>query len=251
MNSDLVESTDEVVRNILRLHDFGTGSSTERRFHNGRIKNGKRFIAYVDGAAAIFCPSKFAGYRDNGLGHAKLLGERHGSTTSSRITSLLSKPLEPGDRGYKITDKQFLSYCASFGIAPTRWDTPRTYWVIETDQQREPRGGTTSSREYTEGALTTVLSNRYERDTKARQACIDHYGCRCSVCDMEFAETYGEIGRGFIHVHHLALVSRAKRPYVVDPINDLRPVCPNCHAMLHFGRSDPIPVDELRRRMSR
>jgi 5-methylcytosine-specific restriction protein A len=49
----------------------------------------------------------------------------------------------------------------------------------------------------------------------------------------------------------LALVSRAKRPYVVDPINDLRPVCPNCHAMLHFGRSDPIPVDELRRRMSR
>jgi 5-methylcytosine-specific restriction protein A len=33
--------------------------------------------------------------------------------------------------------------------------------------------------------------------------------------------------------------------YTVDPIKDLRPVCPNCHAIIH--RTDPpCSVDELR-----
>ena len=35
-----------------------------------------------------------------------------------------------------------------------------------------------------------------------------------------------------------------KDGYDVDPINDLMPVCPNCHAMLH-RRTPPFSVEEL------
>lgn len=44
---------------------------------------------------------------------------------------------------------------------------------------------------------------------------------------------YGKIGKKFIHVHHLKELSLIGTKYRIDPIKDLRPVCPNCHAMLH------------------
>ena len=50
---------------------------------------------------------------------------------------------------------------------------------------------------------------------------------------MDFKSIYGEIGDGFIHVHHLVDLSTIAAEYKVNPIRDLRPVCPNCHAMLH------------------
>jgi 5-methylcytosine-specific restriction enzyme A len=87
--------------------------------------------------------------------------------------------------------------------------------------------------EYWEGATHKVIVNAYERDAAARKKCIQRWGYRCSVCNISFEERYGELGREFIHVHHLRPLSDIKDQYRVDPINDLRPVCPNCHAMLH------------------
>ena len=34
--------------------------------------------------------------------------------------------------------------------------------------------------------------------------------------------------------------------YQVDPVRDLRPVCPNCHAMLHQRRPGPFGIEELK-----
>lgn len=89
----------------------------------------------------------------------------------------------------------------------------------------------------TEGAKRTVTVNSYERSTSARQTCIDHYGYKCAVCRFDFEKIYGERGRNFIHVHHIIPLSNIGQSYIVDPIKDLRPICPNCHAMLH--RTDP------------
>jgi len=87
--------------------------------------------------------------------------------------------------------------------------------------------------ELTEGAKTTITINAYERSTKARNACIAHYGTTCCVCGFDFEKVYGEIGKGFTHVHHIKRLADIAENYIVDPINDLRPVCPNCHSMLH------------------
>lgn len=90
---------------------------------------------------------------------------------------------------------------------------------------------------YYEGAVQQVLVDRYERSPEARRACIGHWGTKCSVCTFDFARKYGALGAGYIHVHHLRPVSEDKKEHVVDPVADLRPVCANCHAMLH--RSTP------------
>ena len=99
-------------------------------------------------------------------------------------------------------------------------------------------------RDLFEGAVRVIRVNAYERNPTARALCIQHYGATCVVCDFDFCRAYGQIGQGFIHVHHLLELSQIGREYRVDPIADLRPVCPNCHAMLHRppGRS----IDQLR-----
>ncbi len=87
-----------------------------------------------------------------------------------------------------------------------------------------------------EGALQRITVNRYERDPVARQKCIEHYGTACVVCGFDFEKRYGAIGAGFIHVHHLVDIASIGGRYHIDPVRDLRPVCPNCHAMLHQER---------------
>jgi len=99
--------------------------------------------------------------------------------------------------------------------------------------------------QYYEGATKTIFVNVYERDGAARKACVDHYGPDCSVCGLNFGARYGDIGEGFIHVHHLVPLSDIKKGYSPDPVKDLRPVCPNCHAMLHSVKPS-LPVDSLK-----
>lgn len=96
-----------------------------------------------------------------------------------------------------------------------------------------------------EGMKARVEVNRYERNHLNRSACIQVYGPRCSVCGFDFVEYYGEIGHGYIQVHHVIPVSQLGENYIVDPIADLRPVCPNCHAMLH-RKDPPYSITELR-----
>jgi 5-methylcytosine-specific restriction protein A len=86
---------------------------------------------------------------------------------------------------------------------------------------------------FTEGALNQVTINAYERGPKARTACIAKFGAICQVCDFDFEKTYGQIGKGFIPLHHKIDLAQIGESHQVDPINDLAPVYPNCHAMLH------------------
>ena len=92
-----------------------------------------------------------------------------------------------------------------------------------------------------EGAEYSITQSMRERNRVARALCINHYrnlnGGRltCSVCDFDFLRTYGKIGEGFIHVHHLDPLAEAKGARQISPEHDLVPVCPNCHAMIHCG----------------
>lgn len=97
---------------------------------------------------------------------------------------------------------------------------------------------------FPEGAVRTIVVNRYERDPRARAACVEHWGQACLACGLDFASVYGELGKGFIHVHHLTPVSQLGPDYQVDPVADLRPLCPNCHAMVHT-QDPPLSPDDL------
>lgn len=90
-----------------------------------------------------------------------------------------------------------------------------------------------SSKTYLEGAVRTITVNAYERSREARSKCVKHHGWNCGVCGLAMADLYGTLGEGVIHVHHLRELASLGEEYEVDPIKDLRPVCPNCHAILH------------------
>lgn len=97
-----------------------------------------------------------------------------------------------------------------------------------------------------EGAVRTISVNAYERNPRARKACIAKWGLDCAVCGFNFAKGYGPLGVGFIHIHHLRDLASIGEEYEVDPEQDLRPVCPNCHAMLH--RETPaMSIEGLRK----
>jgi 5-methylcytosine-specific restriction enzyme A len=87
---------------------------------------------------------------------------------------------------------------------------------------------------YAEGTVRRIEINAYERNAEARAKCIELHGASCSVCGFSFEETYGTVAAGFIHVHHLVPIAEVGDSYEVDPEQDLRPVCPNCHAVIHF-----------------
>lgn len=101
---------------------------------------------------------------------------------------------------------------------------------------------------FVEGEVQVTHATRYERNPKARLACIAAHGTSCMVCGMSFGEVYGPLGEGFIHIHHKdPLSDGGKRE--VDPVRDLVPVCANCHAMLH-RRDPPLSVEELQRALA-
>lgn len=104
--------------------------------------------------------------------------------------------------------------------------------------------------EYTEGVGKEITINAYERNGAARKACLDHFGYKCKICDFEFESFYGEIGRNYIHVHHLVPISKIRKEYVINPINDLIPVCPNCHAMIH-RTEPPLSLEALRKQIGK
>ena len=99
---------------------------------------------------------------------------------------------------------------------------------------------------YAEGKSKTVTTKTYDRSPIARQACIEHYGHTCCVCGFNFEAVYGQLGANYIEVHHLKPIADIGEEYLIDPIKDLRPVCANCHRMLHKQRP-PLSVEDLRK----
>ena len=97
-----------------------------------------------------------------------------------------------------------------------------------------------------EGALKTVTVSIHERNAAARRRCIEYYGTVCAVCDKDLGDIYGKEFSGKIHVHHLNPISDYDTEHDIDPINDLRPVCPNCHMIIHCRQDRPYSIEEAR-----
>jgi 5-methylcytosine-specific restriction protein A len=98
---------------------------------------------------------------------------------------------------------------------------------------------------YTEGTPNQIFITKYERNPFARSKCLERYGYSCSVCDFNFEQIYGDIGKDFIHVHHLTQLANFGKTYQIDPTKDLRPVCPNCHSIIHKRRI-PFTIEEVK-----
>ena len=137
----------------------------------------------------------------------------------------------PQGSGNEIHDPEVIAYLDGYGSA--RSEQVSIPEEIDTDEVFE------------EGSVTRITVNAYERDPGARRRCLEHHGYRCAGCNRTMSEIYGPIAEGIIHVHHRTPLHTIGKSYVVDPINDLVPVCPNCHAVIHRDRP-AMSIERLR-----
>ncbi len=98
---------------------------------------------------------------------------------------------------------------------------------------------------FVEGAAKSITINAYERDPKARMACLQHHGASCLICCLRVRDRYQGLDRDVIHVHHLRPLSDIRGDYRVNPRTDLIPICPLCHAVVH-SRIPAYTPDEVR-----
>ncbi|MGT0197661.1 HNH endonuclease [Staphylococcus aureus] len=87
--------------------------------------------------------------------------------------------------------------------------------------------------EYVEGKPYVQYGIKYERNQALRNEAIKIHGTTCKVCGFDFKAKYGDLGEGFIEIHHLKPMFSIKREIKVNPQKDLVPLCSNCHKMIH------------------
>ena len=91
------------------------------------------------------------------------------------------------------------------------------------------------------------VSVEVRRNREAREACIEKKGTTCVVCGFNSMEKYGV--PGIIHAHHVRPLYEmaAGESAKIDPMTDLEPVCPNCHALIHSkGDRECCSIEEAR-----
>lgn len=134
----------------------------------------------------------------------------------------------------------------------SRKSSDHTYYIFDCSNDASNSPEVAAERLSFEGAITQVSRNFRERNPNLRQELIDRKlsdngRLACCVCDMDFQTIYGDFGSNYIHVHHLHPLSLGIRE--TNGLIDLVSVCPNCHAMLHIGRTldeGPRTPEELR-----
>lgn len=97
-----------------------------------------------------------------------------------------------------------------------------------------------------EGKRIAYYTTKYERKPQNRDAAIRIHGYRCAVCGFDYAERYGDLGKGFIEVHHIKPLYSLDEEITPDPATDMVCLCANCHRMIHRKKGDIMTVEELR-----
>ena len=104
---------------------------------------------------------------------------------------------------------------------------------VKSDQQRSLRD---TSRRSTSTATSAIRETVVEA--------IKRHGTQCFGCKLTMRERYGEIAEGFIHIHHTKPLATVRGSTTPD-LEDLVPLCPNCHAVVHL-HDPPLTIDQLR-----
>ena len=149
---------------------------------------------------------------------------------------------DSGDGPAKIDGfDTILSARGLFQLGDDWYATDPTHQALDTGLAEE----LDAPERYPEGARKQIVVNAVERSAKARTACIRNHGLDCVACGFNFEKVYGSLGEEFIHVHHLVPVTALSGERDVDPVADLVPVCPNCHAMIHQV-TPPLEIARLK-----
>lgn len=105
-----------------------------------------------------------------------------------------------------------------------------------------------------EGLKQITAGATYQRSKQLRDYAISHFTRQnkidCNCCNFNFNDFYGqEIGKGFIEIHHIRPIFQYDDENVIETIknavNNLMPVCSNCHRMIHRNWNKPLEIQVL------
>lgn len=176
---------------------------------------------------------------------------------ASESIQLFKEPIYDSD--YKLIDPSFTGFGQGAKIVPLEYLSVIINLIEENKTTINPEIPpmlpeeieTKKTTILKEGAKTTITVNAYERNHQARTICISHYRAKnngrtkCEICGFDFGNVYGDNFAYKIHIHHIKELSSIGEEYEVDAVNDLLPVCPNCHMIAHIKKPAYTP-DEIR-----
>jgi len=70
----------------------------------------------------------------------------------------------------------------------------------------------------------------------------------CSACKFGFEDFYGEIGRGYMEIHHIKPIFAYNdnlEQNINEALENVTPVCSNCHRMIHRKRDEILLIPSL------
>lgn len=106
-----------------------------------------------------------------------------------------------------------------------------------------------------EGLSFSKMTKVKKRSKKLRDAAIEHYTdkrghIKCAVCGFDFQKVYGELGKGYIQIHHEKPICQYSddgfEKYIAEAIKDMKPVCANCHCMIHRNKKETLTIKALK-----
>lgn len=181
------------------------------------------------------------------LGRTDSLITNHQSAGNEIILFYRKKKDEFPDYSFKY--EGLFNYSSHSGVQPTHFVLTREKPIedlIDKDLDIFQ-----SEEERFEGEKKERLSNYYERNPNLRADAVKIHGTICSVCGFNFKEIYGEIGEGYIEVHHLIPISSLSVRRKVDPKTEMAVLCSNCHRMIHRDPKNLLSPELLRKMMNR
>lgn len=105
-----------------------------------------------------------------------------------------------------------------------------------------------------EGTNSRSTSNRYKRSQKLHDRAIEHFSkdnrISCHCCSFNFDDFYSaDVAKGYIEIHHIKPVFKYESEdmdiSISKALENLIPVCANCHRVIHKNKKEPIHTDRL------
>lgn len=197
-------------------------------------------------------------FSDVGIPIGAILSSKYDASVWCEVVRDNAVKFEENEMTFLEATKQILMRAGKAWIRKERvavW--PQTHWkyqgksLTEFYDERHPKelgmrqeGEEVIPGDAPEGAVLERRVNRYERDPKLREEAIRIHGVNCFGCGINIKETYG-LAKDFIHIHHVKPLSTVRGGRVSSE-KDLKPLCPNCHAVVHL-KTPPISIAKLKR----
>ncbi len=108
-----------------------------------------------------------------------------------------------------------------------------------------------------EGSAVQKETITRKRSRRLRFAAIKHYKkpdgkIYCEVCGFCFEDHYGDIGKNFMEIHHENPIYQYSddgfESFISEAVSHMKPLCANCHRMIHRNPKRPLSIEELKER---